>query len=542
MAKQPLTAPSNRGLAVAGAILLFTLAALPATMALNLAWRNGLAWTGINIFSPGDLAVYLTYIDQAKSGAWLMGNLFDTGAAQPALHGFWLLVGWLARWLRLDAMSAYHLARLALVPALAWAVWQAVRRFLPSGRQRIVAYLLVLFGGGLGGFAEPFYAGQPISDFAPNRPVDLWVSEAFPFLSSQYSGHFLAAWILFLLCLVFFWRALDEKRRGLSLAAGLLAVLLATFHPYHLVTVFIVAVAWLGYRQHVGRAWKSDWRTAWPFAVLLVSAIAVNAIQLVFGPAGEMMSRRSLALTPRPLELLIGYGLFVPLAAIGWRAAKRQNWPESSRAFLAVWAIAQPFAFYGPWLMQRRLLLGWLFPLALLATPGLLDISQRVRRLLGGLPRPVLALPAALGLCLLFNVVPTTLLSMRDAFAAPNYRQLLFLDQDRQATLNWVRQNTPTDAVFLSSPSIGNQIAGWAHRPVFVGHWANTDRLADKNETLVRFMGPMTPAERRALIKDHGLKYLWCENSTYQNGTCPPKGLPAIYRFGRGSDSIFEIR
>jgi hypothetical protein len=131
---------------------------------------------------------------------------------------------------------------------------------------------------------------------------------------------------------------------------------------------------------------------------------------------------------------------------------------------------------------------------------------------------------------------------MRDTFAAPGYRPLLFLDSNRQATLEWIRQNTATDAAFLSSPTVGNQIAGWAHRPVYVGHWANTDRLEDKIENFVRFMGSMTPAERRTLIKDNGLKYLWCQDSTYQTGACPPKELPAIYRFGQGPDSIFELR
>src|SRR5205814_6509922 len=111
--------------------------------------RAGVEWTGRQSFSPGDLAVYLSSIAQARDGAFFLRNLATTEPTMPVPNVVWWPIGVIARVVSISPLASYQCARIALIP-VAVSIWYfAIASFLDERRVRVTAFRLVLFGSGL---------------------------------------------------------------------------------------------------------------------------------------------------------------------------------------------------------------------------------------------------------------------------------------------------------------------------------------------------------------------------------------------------------
>ena len=508
--------------AVGLTVILIVLASVPMAFALYEANRLGLTWRGNGFLAPGDFGVYLSYIDQARSGHWLFANAFDPSPQPPALHGFWLLTGRLAALLHLTPTAAFHLLRLLLIPLLGLVSWRWIRELLPKATERVIALALLLFGGGLGFLLQGLYPIGELNPLHPNRPPDLWIGEAFPFLSALSTPHFLAAWILLLLTLHGAWKALRTGKAGPAAWGGLSGLILLTFHPFHAVTLLLVPGAWFVLKAVTERLNGKDWRNAAVYLAIPAPLLAYHAHVALSGPEAAVLSTRYLAVTPHPSALLVGFGLLLPLA--GWTVISRRNRRKDWNG-MAVWALIQPLAFYGPFVFERRLLLGWLFPLAILAAPTVVSLFNRLRHL----ERSPLKATAAIALAglALFNTVPGTVATAITVLESPTHRPAFYFDASRLKALDWVRENVPADSVFLSSWTAGYDIAGWTNRTVLAGHWSNTDRLEEKQAIITEFFGDMDSDGRRETIRRFGLTHIWSGPEERSLGKFRPEELGA---------------
>jgi len=498
---------TERKLVILIIFLAVLLSSIPMMSALSEGARHGLIWRGNNLLAPGDFGVYLSYISQSQSGRLFFDNLFDTGGHQPTLHGLWLMTGWLAAIFRLTPMLAFHVMRLLLIPILGWVSWRWIKEILPTSKQRLTALILTLFGGGIGFFFQSLYQIGELNPLNPARPVDLWVSESFPFLSSLNSPHFIAAWILLLLALHQIWKALRNRSLVSAIWAGLAGTLLLTFHPFHLVTLVLVPFIWFMLKAIFGQIKQKDWLIGIIYLAILSPFAVYHAYNSRIGPDAVMLSVRSLAITPNPWHIFLGFGLLLPLAALGWHVAKKQGIKNLDRLWLLAWILIQPFAFYGPFVFQRRLLLGWLFPLAILSAPAIVYILQRYRNR-NNSPIKTVAFFMMASIAL-FNIVPGTIVSAIATFESPDHRSAFYLYPNRLQAIGWIKKNTPSDSVFLAWPTAGYDIAGWGNRTVLAGHWANTNRLLEKQELILDFFNSMSLIERRKIIKEFGITHVW---------------------------------
>jgi hypothetical protein len=523
-------------------VLLMLAVTAPLAHALWQAHQLGWSWMGRSIFSPGDTAVYLDYIAQAIEGNWLFSNRFDLTPQAPALHGLWLMVGWLASALKLTPLAAYQAARLALTPILAATAWLMITELLPpAGKRRPLALALVLFGGGVGLYTHLWQAADPNTGAVIQRPVDLWVAEAFPFLSASYSPHFVAAWILFLLTALLIWQSTRLNSWRCALGAGGASLLLATFHPYHLISltlIFLIWSAWLTWTESSPN--RASWRPLLVYLIACAPAWAYHAYKLTWANEAAVLAVRSQAYMPDLMHWVIGYGGLLPLAALGWYWSQQEKW-STAADFLAVWAVAQLFASYSPFLAGRRLLLGLHFPLAVLAALGLAGLYRRLSRKhqVQLTQYPIVALMALL--LLLGNLPLHTLSSLVVAQDSPSSREMLFFSPAQTQALDWIRNYTEPTAVVLAVPTDGHRIAGWAHRSVMAGHWANTADLEAKTEILTRFYETSPLTERQAIIRDTGAEYLYCSPISDTVGPCPVDGLEANLVYDTDGYRVYQI-
>lgn len=495
---------------VAGAALFTALVTtVPPVVGVLVARSRGLEWNGRQFLSPGDFGVYLSYVAQAKAGKFLLENLNTTERLTPVLNVLWLSVGLLARALHLSAIAAFHAARVALIFPLAAAAYASIAYFFREKSHRLGAFLLFMFGSGLGLYAAPFLRAASPAGGAYEWPIDFWVGEANAFLSMGYSPHFIASFALLIAALTLLCLAYESERIRYGAWAGLLALVLFEFHPFHAPTLYAVGGVALAVASLKEGVRPRQWAAYLAFLAVSAPSVAYQYWLTHASANAAWMLSNNVTLTPSLPYVILGFGAVSVLPLAGWRAdAEVRAFAPSRRRFLATWAIVQLLLVYAPFSFQRRLLEGLEFPLVLLSIPALAVLYRRILR------RPEFGRTFAMtyGVLLAAAVfLPSSVSSIVrgvDAYASDR-PPIFYFSADESATLAWLRENTPQDAVVLSGAEEGNVISGWAVRKVYAGHWANTVDLDRKQGEIARFYGGAASEERRAFLEKNGIAYVY---------------------------------
>jgi len=501
----------------------------------------GLEFTGRQFLSPGDFGVYLSYIAQSKAGNLLFENLTTSENLTPVLNVLWLSVGWLAKALALGPLAAYHVARIALIFPLAGVTYAAIAYLFTERMHRSWAYLLFMLGSGLGLYVAPFL---PVAEVMGGRyewPIDFWVAEANGFLTMLYSPHFIASWTLIIAALLLLLIAYDTSRVKYGVWAGLVALVLFQFHPFHVPTLYAVGGVALLARTRSRGFRPRQWSAYFAFLALSAPSLAYHYWLTHWSPNAAFMLDNNITTTPSIFHVLVGFGAISALAIGGWVADKEERiLTLEHRRFLAIWAAIQLLLVYLPFPFQRRLLQGLEFPLVMLSVPAIAALRKAILRKpwYDGVFAVTYGIFAASAVFL-----PSSVSAIARSIEVYKQRppSLFYFDADQSSALAWLRENTPEDAIVLSTMGSGNDISGWAVRRVYLGHWANTIDLERKQEEATKFLGSMTSAERFAFASEHGIGYVYEGPAERRLGSL--EGDPAFAAvFRQGEYVIFAPR
>jgi len=526
------------GLAAAVAIV----TSVPPVVAALAARSAGIEFTGRQFLSPGDFGVYLSYIAQAKAGHLLFENLTTSERLTPVLNILWLSIGWLAKGLSLSPLAAYHIARIALIFPLAAVAYAACSYFFAERMHRRWAYLLFMLGSGLGLYVAPFLSQAAVMGGRYEWPIDFWVAEANGFMTMLYSPHFIASWTLIIAALTLLLMAYDTGRAKYGVWAGLTALVLFQFHPFHVPTLYAVGGVALLARTRSRGFRMSQWTAYLAFLALSAPSLAYHYWLTHWSPNAAFMLDNNITVTPSLFHLVVGFGAISALAIGGWVADKEEGLlaPEHRR-FLAIWALVQLVLVYAPFPFQRRLLQGLEFPLVMLSVPAISALQKALRRKTWYDGAFALTYGTFLAAAVF---LPSSVSAIARSLEAYGQRppSMFFFDADQSAALAWLRQNTGEDAVILSSMGSGNDISGWAVRRVYLGHWANTIDLAGKQAETTRFFGSMTSAERSAFAAAQGITHVY-EGPAERKSGGSLDGDPAFSAvFRSGGIAIYALR
>jgi glycosyltransferase involved in cell wall biosynthesis len=462
---------------------------------------SGLEWTGRQFLSPGDFAVYLSYVAQAKQGVLLFRNFATTEKLVPVLNIFWLAVGLFAKAFRLSPLAAYYAARTFLIFPFAAVAYLAVAYVFRDREYRLTAFLTFMFGSGIGLYVAPFLRPAVLVAGIYQWPTDFWVAESNAFMTMLYSPHFIASFGLIIAIALTLLLAYDAERPAYGAIAGILGLLLFEFHPFHAPTLYLLAlVALVAYSAKDGIRFG---RSA-AFALFLIFSAPSVAYQYWlthWSPNAAFMLTMNITITPSPAYVAVGLGAVVIFAIIGF-TTRDEEFSASHRIFFACWAVAQSVLIYAPFTFQRRLIEGLQFPLVILATPAILGGWKRLQKYSCG--------PACGVMIAVLLFLPSTFATfMRSIDAATgNQPSLFFFSRDETDVLDWMRTNTPADAVVLSDLTIGNDIIGWEERTTYLGHWSNTIDVVRKETETDAFFSTMRGEQRREFVAAHGITYV----------------------------------
>lgn len=477
------------------------------TLLLNLPILIGLVMTprgysffGNSSLAPGDAAVYYSYIEQGRAGKLIMNDVFTSEPHRASIwEPLWGIIGWMAERTNVTTSLAYALTRVVADGLLILTIlWAAGKIFAARTFRRW--WWLVVLAGGVGGITD-MISNQ--GAYLLTTPPDLWVSEAYVYLTGVASPHFALVTSGTIFVLVSMVAPIISRRR--AAAVGLAAVATLMIHPFHIITWGIAWSALILWRRISEHRWPKKLITRGVALLLVIIPIIIGyAQQLIGDPITWLRAGQNINSSPSIGTLLIGLGALLPLAiygAIRWRGEARY------RQLLVVWAGAILIAAYLPLPFQRRLLQGLSVPLALLSIMGVEiiyaalkkpPISPAVRRIvIGGI---IIILcsswPRAFG-----NVVRAYDKSRRATLSA------YYLDATEQELISAVK-SLPSRQAILAAKFHGNVLAGLTAHPVFIGHTVETLHFSQKERELADFYSTYPQDEQRALLARYQLCYI----------------------------------
>jgi hypothetical protein len=200
---------------------------------------NGFSYFGRQALNSHDAPVYFSYLEQAREGDLLFRNLFTTGPQIKTLNIFWLSAGLLGRIFSLPPAWNFQIVRILLIPILILILYLLISFFFKDKKKRKICFVVLLFSSGLGALASSWLTPLFQSSYGyTNWPMDSWVPESNTFFTFYYSPHIIASLILMLLIFLLALLSFENNKKIYSVGAGILALLLFEFHPFHVPTIF----------------------------------------------------------------------------------------------------------------------------------------------------------------------------------------------------------------------------------------------------------------------------------------------------------------
>lgn len=420
------------------------------------------------LINPKDGYSYLAKMRQGFEGSWKYSFPYSVDGGNGAyLFLYFIFLGHFARIVRWDLIDVYHFMRILNAGILVLILWNFYERVIQEKKHVILAFVLALFGSGLGW----------ISSLIGYQTSDIWVAEAFPFLSSYSNPHFpLSLGIMIWLMTPFRQTSDSNNRQEIKtwIAIAGLAFLLAVVSPFGSIIVIIVTgivTAWelaeqtrihkdlTGIRQMVSLAWKSPWLKK----LLLISAFSAPVLLYEWSiskidPIIAGWSAQNLTPSPPIWDFFLSFSPTLLLAIPGGVRVLKEHRKETRT--LLVWVLCGLGLIYFPYGLQRRFMLGYFLPVVGLSVLGLGKISRYI-------PKK----SWLVSLLLLLLSLPTNLLILMTAnYAGSRHDANLYVSTAEDAALTWLREEVPSEAIILASPQTGLLIPPMTGHRVLYGH------------------------------------------------------------------------
>jgi hypothetical protein len=430
------------------------------------------------LFNPIDGNTYLAKMYQGREGMWLYTMPYSPEAGRGAyLFLFYLFLGHLARITGLSLILTFHIARFLAILAMLSAIYLFYRKLLPEGQLNRWAFAFAVLGSGMGWF------GVLVGAFTS----DLWVAEAYPFLSAFANPHFCFGLALLLGLLMPIRGEGIGIGRGVLIAIGSLA--LAVLSPFGVLIALVVLFGCSIWQTWIhtggGRAWKGFVLPVAARKAILVFLAGSPVLFYYFwvtstDPSFAIWNAQNLTPSPPVWDFLISFSPLIFLALPGGWYLLRKGTPEQRE--ILVWAVLGVVLLYAPLRLQRRFMMGLFVPITALAVLGLSRLAERYKFRL---------IPAALLLGLL--ILPTNLMILLTSFyGVQTHDALIYLSRGEAEGLNWIAANTAPDALILASPEMGLFIPAHTGRRVFYGHPFETiNAQASEKQVEQYFKGEM---------------------------------------------------
>lgn len=453
-----------------------------------------------------DEYVYVHYLKQAKEGKWLFHNLYTQEKHTPIFSLLpLLLLGKLARLTDSDIFLVYNLGRVIYDLFFLLISYFFIAFFIKKRFYRILSFLLLCFSSGFGWlWAVPNFP----STIRPHLALANYVTEATTFPSLLFYPHFPASVALMLLCFYFFLKNLEKNSLILLFLSGILGTLVVQSHPYEIVTLAVVPLAFLFFSQ------SKDFKIWFYYAIFLILLIPMGLYYFWLSSSDPVYKAwiEIPQLSPPIIDFILTYGfLFLPLVLGLVAFLKGEETPTIEKRkyiFLTLWVLATFILVKLPFSFQRRLIMGVHVPLSLLAAVGFSLIGEKLK----DYQKYLLA-----SLFILILVPQNLFYIARQIMDIRENPQNFYISKERLALLSYL-ERTGKEEVILADPSSSLLIPPFSGRKVYLGYWANTLQAEERVAKFYHFLDAKTAdLERENFLLESGASYYYRskENNRY---------------------------
>jgi len=463
------------------------------------------------LFNPIDGNTYLAKMVQGWRGDWIFKLPYTAEPGDGAyLNLFYISLGHLARITNIPLLLVFHIARIISAILLYIALWRFIIEFRVPKEWQILVLIVSLFGSGMGWILFPF--GVLTSDFA--------VPETYPFFSSLVNVHFPLGLALMLFLLLGLHPERDHTSRHFIADwwAGLYALLLAFIDPFGLlilISVLMGLICFLAFRSLVQRkrflSIISKGKSENNDQIFLTSLIFRLFWIIIFGMPliiydlwvtytdPILAGWNTQNITPSPpiwdLILSLSPALFVGIVGGNWLVKNKSQvgWLLISWVFVAILLI------YFPVNLQRRLMKGLFVPVILLMGFGLDNLKFEKKSHLKLF---------SFGIIISSFITNLLILSVT-FFGIQTHAEELYLRKSEARALLWIKENTPSKALILSSPQIGLFIPAHTGRRVIYGHPFETVNAVQEGSSVVNFFASDDDLERETFLQERQVDYVF---------------------------------
>lgn len=446
------------------------------------------------ILNVSDHAQYLSWYKAFQSNFLTSNRLTPESNPQLFFNLLWWTLAQIGKFTGLAYPWVYQILRWFSAFAFLLISYWFIALFFPDKFHRKVTFALLSMGSGLGWILVGLKYTLTNGDLL--YPLDIYIAEGNTFLCILAYPHFLeaAAFILGVFALLF----IGEQKRQLRFAvlAGVVAFLLGWQHGYDLIIVWAIPCVFGAMRWILDRQFPTYWFKAMLITGLVSLPPAIyNFLLTQLDPTwDEVLAQFANAgvYTPNLLHFFILMGLPLIMAVIsaiklliaGWKTKFSDMHQSPAILFLLVWFFVGWALTYIPTDFQIHMINSWQVPVILL---GMLGFFRWVLPWLQKIFRSVKIIKAASILLVVFCALTNLYLFAWRFYDLSRYSYPYYLHRDEVAALKWLEENSPENAVILSSLEVGQYIPGITGRRAFLAHWAQTLDFYKKREFVDHF-------------------------------------------------------
>jgi hypothetical protein len=495
--------PRFRGSSIAAwsliASALYTITLVPYAVAWR--WAGGeVTYLGL-LFDVPDHTQYWAWVRASHQGLFISNTMTPEPNPATFMNPMMWVLAQVQRVGGFDFPILFQLWRVAAVLIVVAAVAWMTREFVADPAVRRTARWVMLTGAGLGWMLIVIKAALRLPD-AP-YPTDIYTVETNTFWAVLSYPYLALAQGLVAATLTCAWLTSRSPAPARFAATAALAFVLAATHAYDLLIVYTVLGSAIV--LEVARHRRMPWplvavsiivgAVSLPIALYyrhLTTATALwTAILAQYANAGVW--------TPSPPHLIVLMGVPLLLAA----AVLTRRWRGSNDwLFLIAWTIAGGLLPYLPVVYQIKLLTGWQFPLAILASQAWHEAWRAAARRAPLSRFAGTNAIATVGLVLL--VIPTNVYLF--AWRVTELRRQstpYFAHRDEMAALAWLDAHYRPGAVVLAREEFGRLVPAYTDMHATLAHWAMTNRYFERRAAVTAFFTDASDEPDRAALQQN---------------------------------------
>jgi len=471
-------------------------------------WRSNNNFKFVGFLSePMDHNTYFSWMKQAEEGNVLFEEKYSTEKQPRNIFLLYFLTGgFISRIFKIPLPIIYQAMRIISAFILLSVSYLFIAYFIESRLARRIAFLLICFSAGLGGYFAFIYHFFKFKLPEAWIPLDQTMPEVVTFWTVSWIGHASLGISFILLAFLFMLYSIEQNKIKFCLLAGLSCFIIGLFHPYHIVTISVVLGVYIFFLFIKRDSTKLV--ALRNYILMLLVTFPGIWLQYYTAQTNPIVKEWSNIVYPPfsgPIGYIFAFGLvfFMAIFSLPYVIKKGQN----RLYFLVLWVSTISVFIYYPFIFfQRHAANGIHIALCVLAAIGFLRLCQSLGWYDGSRLKSKGVILLSVFLIL---VLPTNLVHLAVDFRNAHIRRYpYFLSGDLIGVLNWLDKNISQDSVVLAPRNIASFIPPYTGSKVYIGHWAETLNHRQKEEIFKRFMQRDTRDEFRiALLKNEGISY-----------------------------------